>query len=98
MNKRLVKKMIKNKEAFEGVINAYGNKGGDMLKIYDNLDGTLKLISGSCCVMDIDKTVPVEFITGLISKAMRENGDINKIIDGFDWAEDFIEELKAKVK
>lgn len=99
MNKRLIKKMIKNKEAFNGVINASGNKGGDILTIYDNLDGTLKLTSGSSCIINIDKTVPVEFLTGIISNAMRENGnDINTIIEGFGWNECFTKELKSKVK
>ena len=99
MNKRLIKKKIKKSQDFHGVINAYGNNGGDILEIFDNCDGTINLRSGSCCVTSIDKTVPVEFLTAIISRIMIEyNGDINLIIDSFGWDNEFKSELKAKVK
>lgn len=98
MNKRLVKKKIKKNESFYGVIHADGNKGGDVLNIYDNCDGTLHLWSGHCCVVTIDKTVPVEFITALLGQAMlAHNNNVEDIIDSFDWDEPFKTELKKKV-
>lgn len=99
MNKRLVKKMIKKNERFHGIISADGNKGGDILTIHDNCDGTLYLWSGHCCVVTINKIVPVEFVTALLSQVMLEYGnDINSIIDSFDWGEKFKAELKTKVR
>jgi beta-glucosidase-like glycosyl hydrolase len=99
MNKKLIKKMIKKNQAFDGVIYADGNNGGDILEIHDNMNGTLHLTSGHCCVMTINKTVPVEFITAILSKVMLENdNDINKVIDSFDWPEQFKQKLKDKVK
>lgn len=91
--------MMKKNQAFNGVISADGNNGGDILEIHDNQDGTLHMRSGHCCVMTIDKIVPVEFVTALLSKVMLEhNNDISSIIDSFDWSESFKDELKRKVK
>ena len=99
MNKRLIKKMIKKRQQFDGAIAAYGNNGGDLLELYDNLDGTLYLKSGHCCVMTIEKIVPIEFITALLSKVMLEhNNDINSIIDSFGWKQSYKDELKKKVR
>ena len=99
MNKRLVKKKIKRSESFHGVINAYGNNGGDILEIFDNCDGTINLRSGSCCVTSIDKTVPVEFLTAILSEVMLEHeNDVCSVIDSFGWNNDFKAELKAKVR
>lgn len=98
MNKRLVKKKIKKAERVHGVIAASGNKGGDILTIIDNCDGTVHLRSGHCCVMTIDKTVPVEFITATLSQIMLDhNNDINSVIDSFDWSDEFKTELKGLV-
>lgn len=99
MNKRLVKKMVKKNQRFHGVIDVDGNKGGDVLRIQDNCDGTVHLWSGHCCVVTIDKTVPVEFITAILSQVMRDhNNDIDAIIDSFDWCDEFKTELKMKVR
>ena len=99
MNKRLVKKLIKKRESFHGVINATGNKGGDILTIYDNCDGTVHLWSGHNCVVSIDRIIPVEFLTAMLSQVMlQHNNDIYSIIDTFDWSEDFKAELKGKVR
>lgn len=90
--------MVKKSQRFHGVIDADGNKGGDILTIYDNCDGTVHLWSGHCCVVTINKVVPVEFITAILSQVMLEhNNDIDSIIDGFDWDEEFKKELKTKV-
>ena len=98
MNKRLAKKKMKKDENFHGLINVSGNKGGDILTIYDNCDGTVALSSGHCCVYTINKTVPVEFLTAILSKVMLDhNNNINAVIDGFDWPDDFKTELKGKV-
>lgn len=98
MNKRLVKKMMKKHENFHGVINASGNKGGDLLEIFDNCDGTIHLWSGHCCVGTINKIVPVEFLTAILSQVMlQHNNDVNSVIDSFNWSEDFKTELKKKV-
>lgn len=51
MNKRLVKKMVKKSQRFHGVIDADGNKGGDILTIYDNCDGTVHLWSEVIAVL-----------------------------------------------
>lgn len=99
MNKRLIKKKIKKRENFEGVIHADGNKGGDILAIIDNCDGTVHLCSGHCCVTTINKTVPVEFITAILSKVMLDHdNDVGAVIDSFDWDEKFKAELKARVR
>ena len=84
---------------FKDSISVYGNYGGDFLKIMNNEDGTIKLSSCHCCVEDIKKTVPVEFITSIINEKMMEyNGDPLAVIDSFDLSNEFKEELKAKVK
>lgn len=89
---------MKKVESFHGVINVSGNKGGDLLTIIDNCDGTVHLRSGHCCVMTIDKTVPVEFITAILSQIMLDhNNDINSVIDSFDWSVEFKTELKGLV-
>lgn len=98
MNKRLVKKMKKKKEQFNGTIFAEGNNGGDIIEIEHLEDGRLYLKSGSCCVMMIDKIVPVEFLTGILRKVMLEhNEDINSVIEWLGWGEDFTKELQSKV-
>lgn len=84
---------------FKDFIYVYGNYGGDFLKIMNNEDGTIKLSSGHCCVVDIEKTVPVEFITAIINEKMMEyNGDPLAVIDSFNLSDEFKKELKAKVK
>lgn len=98
MNKRLVKKMKKKRLSFHGVVCAYGNKGGDILEIYDNCDGTVHLHSGHCCVTTIDHCVPVEFITGLFEGVMMEyHFDLHAIINSFKWDDEFKNTLKAKI-
>jgi hypothetical protein len=99
MNKRLIKKMLKRREQFNGFLFAEGNNGGDFIKIQNEEEGSINLEVGSCCVMIIDKVVPVEFLTGIIQNAMFENNfDINKIIDSFRWEQNFKDELKEKVR
>ena len=99
MNKRLIKKMSAKKQAFEGSVYAYGNNGADILDISNLEEGMVYLGVGSCCVMTLEKAVPVEFVTGLISKAMLDhNGDINSIIDSFGWEQSYKDELKEKVR
>lgn len=80
------------------MLQVEGNNGGDILEITEVDDGIIHLRSGSCCVMDIDSEVPVEFITGIINKTMLEfNGDIEEIIDSFGWEKEFKNKLKDKV-
>lgn len=47
-----------------------GNNGGDYLKIEVLEDGRLLVQCGHCCVPMFDATVPVEFLTTLISEAV----------------------------
>lgn len=99
MNKRLIKKMMKKKEQFDGFIFAEGNNGGDFIRI-DNLEeGVIHLSAGSSCVMIINKVVPVEFITGILQNVMLEhNFNIDSVIDSFRWDNNFKNELKNKVR
>lgn len=91
--------MVNKHQRFHGVINADGNQGGDVLNIHDNCDGTVHLWSGHCCVVTIDKTVPVEFVTAILSQVMLDhNNDVCAVIDSFDWGDDFKAELKKKVR
>ena len=99
MNKRLIKKMVKKGQAFNGVVHADGNNGGDILEIHDNMDGTLHIRSGHCCVTTINKTVPVEFVTAILSQVMLDHeNDVCAVIDSFHLDEKYKSELKAKVK
>lgn len=98
MNKRLIKKMLKKKEAFNGFVYAEGNNGGDYIKIENKKDGLIHLEVGSSCIVLLDKIVPVEFMTGVLNNTMFENDfDINKIIDNFGWEQKFKDKLKEKV-
>lgn len=99
MNKRLIKKMMKKKQSFNGFVFAEGNNGGDFIQIENLEDGIVHLSAGSCCVMIIERAVPVEFITGVLGEAMiAHNGDINSIIDSFGWEQCYKDELKKKVR
>ncbi|QUH21838.1 hypothetical protein [Alkaliphilus sp. B6464] len=99
MNKRLIKKMLKKKEQFNGFVYADGNNGGDFIKIENMKNGTISLKSGSCCITSIDAIVPVEFLTAILSDKMLEhNGDINSIIDSFGWSKEYKDNLKSKVQ
>lgn len=99
MNKRLIKKMMKKKQQFDGVVFAEGNNGGDFIRIESKEDGMIRLKTGSCCVMIMDKIVPVEFLTGILQNVMFENDfDINKVIDSFGWEQNYKDELKKKVR
>ena len=94
-----MKMKIKKQERFHGIIDVDGNKGGDVLRIEDHGDGTVHLWSGHCCVVTINKTVPIEFITAILSQVMLEHdNDVNAIIDSFNWCDEFKAELKKKVK
>ena len=80
LNKRLMKKIMKKNLTLSSCVNLTGNKGGDILQIIDNQDGTIHLRVGSSCVMIINQVVPVEFLTGLISNVMLDNNcDLIKI-------------------
>lgn len=99
MNKRLIKKMMKKKQEFEGFIYTEGNKGGDFIQLENLEDGMVHLKVGSCCVLLLNKVVPVEFITGIIKNAIFDhNANINEIIDSFGWSKEFQDELKKKVR
>lgn len=96
MNKRIRNKLLKqrNKE-----IEVSGNNGGDIFKIINNDDGTVRLFIGHCCVVIIDKIVPVEFLTATLAKIILEHdNNVYSIISDFDWDEKFKEELKKKMK
>ncbi len=94
--KKRMKQRVKNQVI---KISTSGNKGGDILDIVLRDNELLHIRSGHCCVMTIDKVVPVEFMTALLSKVMLENdNDIGKIIDSFDWSQEYKDELKKKVK
>lgn len=91
--------MMKKKEQFNGFVFAEGNNGGDFVRIENLEDGIVHLSVGSCCVITMDKVVPVEFITGILTQKMLEhNGDINSIIDSFGWDQNYKDELKKKVR
>lgn len=51
-------------------IRVEGNKGGDTLDIEALEDGRLKLVVGHCCVREIRHSVPVEFVTALLTRAV----------------------------
>ena len=76
----------------------YGNKQADFINLIDLEDGRVVLESGHCCVKSMDAVVSVEFLTALIAKAIMEHGNIEGVIESFDWDEGFKNELKAKVK
>lgn len=98
MNKRLIKKLINKREKFHGVIRAEGYRGHDAITIHDNCDGTIRIWVGHCCVSVLDKTVPVEFLTAILTHVMLEHdNDINAIIDSFDWNDEFKTRLKRMV-
>jgi len=78
-------------------ISSYSNNGGDFIEIVEVEQGIIHLRVGSCCVMEIDSFVPVEFLTGVIHNAMMEYGDIYKIIDSFGWEDVYRAELKSRV-
>jgi hypothetical protein len=99
LNKRLIKKMMKKKQQFNGFIFAEGNNGGDFIQLENLEDGMVHLRVGSCCVPLIEKAVPVEFLTGIIQNAMFEhNGNIDEIIDSFGWNQSYKDALKKKVR
>lgn len=75
------------------------NNGGDLVEIEKLEDNTIHLKSGSSCVTSIDAIVPVEFLTKAIERIMLDNDcDINKVIDSFEWREEYKGVLKGKVK
>jgi len=99
LNKRLIKKMLKKKEQFDGFVYAEGNNGADYIKIKNAGDGLIDLDTGHCCVVSIQAVVPTEFLTALIAnKLMGHNWDINSVIDSFEWDKEHTDQLKAKVK
>ena len=60
---------------------------------------SLDLYVGHNCVSVLHQIVPVEFVTALVSKVMLDyNGNLNAIIDEFDWDDEFKSQLKARVK
>ena len=98
MNKRLVKKKLKKKEQFKGIVYGEGNNGGDTLLIESLSDGNLYIRSGSCCIFNIDAKVPVEFLTAMIAEKMLKcDNDINKVIDSFSWDKEFSDKLKNSI-
>lgn len=90
---------VKLKRKDVSSINVEGNNGGDILEIVDNKDGTIYLRSGHCCVISVDKIVPVEFLTAIISEVMlNHNNNVNEVIDSFGWSQEFKDSLKLKVE
>lgn len=75
-----------------------GNNGGDFVEIKKIEDGLIHLRIGHCCVMIIDKIVPVEFLTASLSEMILEHDNINSIIDSFCWDKKYKDKLKDKVK
>jgi len=76
-----------------------GNKGGDFIEMRNLFDGRIALRVGHCCVMSIEKVVPVEFLTAVITDTLLKNNmDVLKVIDNFHWSKEFNEELKSKVR
>ena len=99
MNKRLSKKVLKKRNLQRGYVYVEGNNGGDIIEIEEKTNGLIRLSSASCCVYNINATVPVEFITAIIGDKMLEhNGDINSVIDSFEWDDEYKDILKSKVK
>ena len=99
MNKRLIKKMMKKNQAFHGYVFAEGNNGGDFIRLENLEDGMVHLRVGSCCVLLIERAVPVEFLTGIIQNAIFEhNGNTDEIIDSFGWNQSYKDELKKKIR
>lgn len=99
MNKRLIKKMVKKREAFNGIVHAAGNNGADIVTIESLEEGMIYLSVGSSCVTMLKQAVPVEFLTGLIAQSMMDhNGDIYSVIDSFRWDQECKDQLKKKVR
>lgn len=99
MNKRLIKKMRKKREAFNGFVYSEGNNGGDFVEIESLEDGLIRLSSGSSCVSTMNQVVPVEFLTGILQKTILvHDGDIGSVIDTFGWSQEYKDELKKKVR
>ena len=95
MNKRMRKK--KNKATMGQYIYLQGNNGGDFIEIKQIDDDKIHIFSGSSCVISINATVPIEFITKVVEKAMLDNNfDVKKIIDTFGWDKTYLEKLKSK--
>lgn len=83
-------------------IELEGNHGGDIfgLTITDDTykNGTVELKVGHCCVYTIEATVPVEFLTAVLSTAVTIAGGIESVIRELGWPEQFTNELLAKVE
>lgn len=76
-----------------------GNKGGDYIELIEQPNDCVHVEVGSCCVRTMNATVPVEFLTALISYGTTFGNDgIKDAIDTFDWSEAFKADLKSKVK
>lgn len=88
-----------------------GNSGGDRIELsiaggtvwspregcLSVEDALLRLTVGHCCVIDIDAVVPVEFLTGILSKVVTEQGGIEGAIRWIGWSGDFTQGLIDKV-
>lgn len=98
MNRRLIKKMLKKRQEFDGFVYSEGNNGGDFIEIENLSNDRIKLKSGHCCIMSIDAIVPTEFLSALLSTTMlKHNNDINKVIESFGWDQKYTNQLKSKV-
>lgn len=74
-----------------------GNNGGDVIRMNDLGDGLVKLESGHCCVYDLDKIVPVEFLTTAIYEMLMKNGSVEGVLRNSGWSDDFVEGLLEKM-
>jgi hypothetical protein len=74
-----------------------GNNGGDYLTVEPIGGNLLYLEVGHQCVIHIAHTVPVEFVTAVLAKAMSAHSDIEGAIQSIDWPENYVQKLISQV-
>lgn len=63
-----------------------------------NHDGRLNINISHCCVHTMNHTVPVEFVTAVLSKAILDAGGVEQAIRNIGWGKEFTDELIAQIE
>jgi hypothetical protein len=75
-----------------------GNNGGDIFDLKDLGDGLIDLRVGHCCVVCVERVVPVELLTRVMDEALTKHGSVEGVFRDSGWPGDFVEELIDKMR